>query len=278
MRITARAPNHLGDGVMALPALHALAHRGDLTIQAPAWGADLYRDVPATVVARGLVGRADVAVLFPPSFRAAWQARHAHRRIGVPGDWRRWLVTDLVRPGPHRRDTYAALVAVLGAVVEGGPRWTLRDDDPEVDVPAGHVGLNPISPSGETVMWPGFEALAERVPSPVFYAGPGERLVTRHPTRVGLPLPAFARALSRCAVFVSNDSGAAHFAAACGVPTVVVHASTTASRTGPWGALPVEGPDLSCRPCYRKRCTVGLGCMAIEVERVLDRVNEVLGG
>src|SRR5690606_38407840 len=53
VRIAARAPNHLGDGVMALPALEALARLGDLTIHAPRWGEALYRDLPARVVPRG---------------------------------------------------------------------------------------------------------------------------------------------------------------------------------------------------------------------------------
>ena len=84
-----------------------------------------------------------------------------------------------------------------------------------------------------------------------------------------MSLPAFAAALRRCAVFVSNDSGAAHFARACGVPTVVVHGSTTARRTGPAGAVPVEGPDLPCRPCYRKSCPFpAIPCLDVSVASV----------
>nr|MBA2319762.1 hypothetical protein [Deltaproteobacteria bacterium] len=67
MRILAVAPRHLGDGVMALPALAALARVGDLVIRAPAWGATLYRDVPATLDSAEVDGAgadADVAVVF----------------------------------------------------------------------------------------------------------------------------------------------------------------------------------------------------------------------
>jgi ADP-heptose:LPS heptosyltransferase len=284
VKIVARAPNHLGDGVMALPAIFALADLGELVVQAPGWGRTIYRDVPARIVERGELDRADVAVLFPPSFRAAWEARRAHRRIGVAGDWRRLLLTDVVAEKTHRRDTYAALAAAAGARPEGDPIWRRRPEDPVPDVPEGHIGLNPISVSGATVEWSGFRELADQLGRPVvFYGGPGEEarvagVAGDHPQRVGLPLDAFAGALSRCAVFVSNDSGSAHFARALGVPTVVVHGSTTASRTGPAGAHPVEGPELPCRPCYRKTCAYGLECLAIPVGRVRAAVEAALGG
>lgn len=276
MRIVARAPNHLGDGVMALPAMHALARVGDLVIAAPRWGAELYRDVPARIVGVGPV-EGDVAVLFPPSLRVAWEARRVPRRVGVASDHRRWLLTDVVEPGEHRRDTYAALAGAVGGRVEGAPAYAGRDGDPVVDVPEGHVGLVPVSPSGAPVMWRGYADLARRLGRPVvFYGGPGEDAAVEaiaggHPRRVGLSLPGFARALSRCAVLVGNDSGSAHFARACGVPTVVVYGSTAPERTGPAGAIAVEG-SAPCRPCYRKACPYDLECLDVDVERVLRQV------
>lgn len=282
MRIAARAPNHLGDGVMALPALEALARRGALTIYAPPWAADLYRDVPARLAPRGPM-KGDVAVLFAPSLRAAREARGIPRVVGTPTDHRRWLLTDVVTEGPHRRDTYRRLAEAVGARVQGPPRWTVRPDDPRPELPAGHVGLNAVSVSGAVREWPGFLALADRLGQPVvFYGGPGEEarvaaVAGPFPRAVGLSLPAFAGALQRCAVFVSVDSGAAHFAAAGGVPTVVVHGSTASEGTGPAGSFGVEpaaGP--ACRPCYRQRCRYGLECFDIPVEAVVERVREVL--
>lgn len=281
MRIAARAPNHLGDGVMALPALAALARLGDLTVHAPPWGAALYRDLPARVAPRGPM-RADAAALFAPSLRAALEARRCARRVGLATDHRRWLLTDVVEPALHRGDTYARIAAALGAVAHGPPRFEARPDDPLPEVPEGHVGLNPVSVSGAVREWRGWLALADRLDRPVvFYGGPGEgarvaAVAGPHPRAVGLPLPAFARALGRCAVFVSNDSGPAHFARACGAPTVVVHGSTTAARTGPAGAVPVEGPDLDCRPCYRQRCRRALECFDIPVGAVLSAVRSAL--
>lgn len=279
MRLLARAPNHLGDGVMAIPALRALAGLGPLTVQAPGWGRELYAELGVTLAPPGPAPRLDAAVLFPPSLRVALQALPARRRIGTPTDLRRPLLTDVVPESTHRAETYAALAAVLGARAEGPPTFTGRAPAPAV--PEGHIGLNPVSASGEVVEWRGFRALADRLGRPVvFYGGPGEAarvaaVAGPHPTRVGMSLPAFASALERCAVFVSNDSGAAHFARAVGVPTVVVYGSTRPERTGPAGAAAVVGPSVACAPCYRKRCASRprLLCLGLTVESVQAAVE-----
>jgi ADP-heptose:LPS heptosyltransferase len=286
MHVVAHAPHHLGDGVLALPALAALARvASQLTIQAPAFGADLYRGLGAQVTPPEPMRSGDVAVLFPPSLRAAWWARRVPRRVGTPTDFRGWLLTDRVEERTHRFDTYGALARAVGAEPLGAPEYAVHAEDPAADVPNGHIGFNPLSVSGAVVEWQGYADLAQRWADwPfVFYAGPGEGerlapIAGAGSQRVGLSLPAFASALRRCALFVSNDSGAAHFARACGVPTLVIHGSTIAARTGPRGAVAVEGPSLPCRPCYRKRCVHALECLDIGVERVDAEMRRLLGG
>ncbi len=276
------APNHLGDGVMALPALAALAAAGGpVRIACPGWGAVLYRELQGERVDPRTEARPEeTAVLFPPAFRSAWLARRARRRVGLATDARRLLLTDPVPPGTgHRREDYAALARVLGVRVEAPPRFraTAAEIAAFGDLPV-HVGLNPVSPSGPPVEWPFYAELAARLPDAVrVYAGPGEEAAVR--ARIpgaaliaGLTLGSLAGALARCRALVSNDSGVAHLAAACGVPVVVIHGSTTAGRTGPAGARAVEGPDLPCRPCYRKRCPhPAVPCLSgIPPERVLE--------
>ena len=284
MKLAVRAPNHLGDGVMALPAIQALARLGPTTVYAPGWAADLYRDLDVMIRPRGTLEAADVAVLFAPSLRAAWEARRCARVIGTDTDFRRMLLTHPVRRMPSRPNTYRALATVAGASVSGVPRFEVRDSDGVRTQAEGHVGLNPVSVGGAVREWQGFRALAGRLQAPaVFYGGPGEQDAVNvhagdHPTAVGLSLPAFAASLQSCSVFVSSDSGAAHFAAACGIPTVVVFGSTTASRTGAPGVCAVEGPPMVCRPCYGRRCTQSLECLAIPVGRVQRAVEEVLRG
>ncbi len=135
---------------------------------------------------------------------------------------------------------------------------------------------------GETRSWRGFAALADRLELPViFYGGPGEELRVGgwagcHPTRVGLSLPAFAAALASCALFVTVDTGAAHFARAVGAPVLVIHTSTTAARTGAAGAHAVEGPDPGCRPCYRPTCATGGGCGVVPLDRVVAAARAAL--
>lgn len=266
--LSIRAPDHLGDAVMALPAVEALARLGPVEVHAPRWGPELYAGLP--VVAADAPPRGEVGVLLKPSFGAAWRWRHLPRRVGLAGAGRGWLLTDPVAVPPgHRREGFAAVAARLGAVAEGPPVYRPRGRAPEL--PERHVGLNPWSPS-PTVRWPGFAALAGAIDGPVVvYAGPGEveaaRAATGREPVAGLSLPDFAAALGRCAVFVTNDSGAGHFAAACGVPVVMVHGSTAAARTGVGTPVEAEGPW--CRPCYRKWCFNGLACLgSVEVDRV----------
>lgn len=281
-RIAVRLPNHLGDTVMSWPALHALATVGSLTL----YGPDLLRPYwphgpwePARTMPRGAH---DVAVLLAPSLRAAWEARRVRRRIGTPSDARRWLLTDVVPPRRHRADTYAALALRLGAVAVGPPRLSpsLGRGAPD------HVGLNPVVKGGENRAWPHFRALADALAAhaPVrFYAGPGEdapcaAVAGPHPRSTGQPLAAFAQSLASCGVFVSNDAGAAHFAAALGVPVVVVYGPTAPDRTGPAGARRVVGFRPACAPCYRNRCSLPRQrCHDAPVAAVVAEVEELWG-
>lgn len=253
---------------MALPAIEALARLGPTLVGAPAWGPTLYGHLDLQVQGPTPVPRAQTAVLFPPSFRVAWQARHIPERIGFRGELRSALLsTALTRSPGHREEHYAALARAAGASPEGPPRLPTPAPDPQA--PLDHVALIPVSPSGEPVMWPGFRQLADRVDRPVVYLGPGERWESPHPTH-SLPLDRLMAWLMRARVVVSNDSGVSHLARALGRPTLVLHGSTVPARTGAAGSLAVEGPDLPCRPCYKKRCSVGRApCLDIGVERVL---------
>ena len=52
----------------------------------------------------------------------------------------------------------------------------------------------------------------------------------------GLELPEVAAVMARCALFVGNDSGLMHLAAATGIPTVGLFGPTPASEYAPVGA------------------------------------------
>ena len=76
-------------------------------------------------------------------------------------------------------------------------------------------------------------------------------------------LPALVTTMS---LFVGNNSGPQHIAAALGVPTVNVHTGIVSAREwGPVGPMAVAlQRDMSCSPCYLEKaslCPRGLACL-----------------
>jgi heptosyltransferase II len=68
--------------------------------------------------------------------------------------------------------------------------------------------------------------------------------------------------MSRCRLFISNDSGLMHVAAALGVPTVAIFGSTNPATTAPVGRQTVViHKEVSCSPCLRKTCPTDFRCM-----------------
>lgn len=75
---------------------------------------------------------------------------------------------------------------------------------------------------------------------------------------------------SRCNLFVGNDSGAMHVAAAVGVPVVAVFGSTDPLGTAPMTSerTLVRHP-VSCSPCFLRECPIDHRCMTrVPVENV----------
>src|SRR4051812_45181790 len=118
-RLVIRAPNWLGDAVMALPAMAAVraAFPGTtITIAAVASVAPLFEELTGAgqdeilVVARETEtaslrgGQFDTALLLPNSFRVAWAARRAGipERWGYAGGFRASMLTKAV-PRPAGR-------------------------------------------------------------------------------------------------------------------------------------------------------------------------------
>jgi len=100
----------------------------------------------------------------------------------------------------------------------------------------------------------GFARVASRLPEPVVWVlGPAEaedRALRTLGERVGvvadgLPLAALAGLLASCRVYVGNDSGVSHLAAAVGAPTVAVFGPTDPAVWAPRGerVVVVGGPE-----------------------------------
>lgn len=96
-----------------------------------------------------------------------------------------------------------------------------------------------------------------------------------------LSLPELTALAARARLFVGNDSGVAHVAAAVGAPSVVVFGSSNVRHWGPWTDAPAEvvREEMPCAPCPGYTCAE-FGepeCIKrIPVERVWGAVERVL--
>ena len=255
----------------------------DRIVAAPG-GSGLARVAAVRAAARALRSlRVDTAVVLAPSFEAALTAWLAGvgRRIGHDTDRRRLLLTDPVapRPGVHRADEYLDVARVLDAGVPPppAPRLSLiaadrvgaarlfaamgwRDDARPLFVnPA--AAKTPRAWSAER-----FRTLAERL------AAAGRRVVVHDRPPFEAPagwaaahgvalvrdatLPELAALLERCALYVGNDSGPAHLAAAAGIPTVTIHGPSSPARTAPRASAGEPRAAVSagfgCSPCRER--------------------------
>ena len=227
---------------------------------------------------------ADVAVVMAPSFEAALTARLAgiRRRIGHATDRRRRLLTDAVPPRPeaHRADEYLDLVRVLGVSADAPVLGlSLTPDDRRYAArlfemmawPEGHrpIFVNPAAAKTARAWSSGrFRELAERLaagdpPRPVIvharppFDGSAVWASTHGIALVSdATLPELAAVLERCALYVGNDSGPGHLAAAAGVPTVTVYGPSTPRRTGVRSQADVPhlvvSAAFACSPCRER--------------------------
>jgi ADP-heptose:LPS heptosyltransferase len=70
----------------------------------------------------------------------------------------------------------------------------------------------------------------------------------------GLSLVGLASVIEGCRVFIGNDSGITHMAAALGVPTVALFGPTDPKRWAPRGKhVAVVRRDVSCAPCSHEK-------------------------
>lgn len=108
------------------------------------------------------------------------------------------------------------------------------------------------------------EFVAERGLAPVAIAAPNELGIidallnesSVHVLSLELSLPEVTALAARSRVFVGNDSGIAHIAAAVGTPSVVVFGSSNVAHWRPWNRAKAEVvfEELPCQPCHGYFC------------------------
>lgn len=257
--------------------------------------------------------RFDLALLLPLSFSSALMAylSGAHERIGYATQYRGPLLTrTLALPSDYRNEHlvghYQALLGDLG-IESRGP-------EPEVSV-TGHaeeaarrrlgqhgvgeseplIGMAPGATYGLAKRWPRgrfasvAKALAREYGARVIVLGGMEdaglngRYDLGNASVVDLTglttLDEAAALISRCGLFISNDSGLMHVAAAVGTPVVAIFGSTSPTWTGPIGkAHTVLAGRPDCAPCFARVCpNATYSCLnRVQVRDVLEASREIL--
>lgn len=108
-----------------------------------------------------------------------------------------------------------------------------------------------------------------------------EKMIHRLPKRVGtlfdLPLGVLAAILSRCDVFLSNDTGPMHLAVAVGTPTVALFGPGNFDRFAPQ-QTPHRAlrETIACSPCkqFQNHCRNNACMQLISVESVWEAVSQ----
>jgi len=246
----------------------------------------------------------DASILFQNAIEAAIIAFFAHIpiRAGYDTDGRGFLLTHAVRRQRvvkklHQTHYYLEMVRALGC--SPGRREPKLTVPPEVSrslsLPKGDmIGLAPGAQYGPAKQWfpERFAAVADRLIEAfglkvILFGAASDRETTsqvsshaRHPLIDLAGKTSLAQAMAviaQCRLFITNDSGLMHVAAALGVPVVAIFGSTDPVATGPVGspARIVRHP-LPCSPCFKTHCPTDFRCMTlVEVEEVLAAAREL---
>jgi heptosyltransferase-2 len=319
--ILVRATNWVGDAVMTLPALEALAAacpQAELTVLAKPWVAPVYAAalckpkvmiLEARGIHQGALGRLrlakelrsmgfDWAVLFQNAFEAGfivWWAR-IPVRAGYASDGRGPLLTHGLKRTPavrqlHETSYYLHVLHGAGILPQESPPEGVQ---PELQLPAEYekwadeflasnglqgsrlLGLAPGAAFGPAKCWPAdrFASAAQELvqdgyDAVLLFGSPGEAATTAQVaaefdevkvmdlagrTDLGQALAL----LKRLSMFLTNDSGLMHAAAALGAPTVAVFGSTNPVTTSPLGPeVALVRREVECSPCLKPECPRG---------------------
>ncbi len=257
----------------------------------------------------------DCALLLPNSFSSAWEAWRAgiRERIGYSRDGRGLLLTRAVsvpRKGeiPAHESYYylellrragwieslpevkkirlaisvaAAAAAETRLAEEGSPSGSIR------------IAMAPGAAFGAAKCWPPerFAELANRLHGEygadvILFGSAAERGMAQRISagmkRAPLDLTGKTRIeelpalLAACRLFVGNDSGPMHVAAAAGLPVVAIFGPTDPEGTAPvTPRCTVVRRSVFCSPCFLRECPIDHRCMTrIEVEAVFQAAKK----
>lgn len=242
-------------------------------------------------------GRYDLAILLQNAFEAAAVTALAGipNRYGYATDGRSFLLTHRVPLTPkvrrkHQVEYYLEMLKPLGVPVEPSAP-TLRTT-PGEDAAASEllhafgvkpdqvvIGLNPGSVYGSAKRWlpERFAQVADRLAAEheacvLIFGGKGEEaLGTAIAGMMTAPTIVYSgrttvrqlmALIKRCRLFITNDTGPMHVAAAFGVPLVAIFGPTNPVTTSPYGpGHELVRHPVECSPCLLRECPIDHRCM-----------------
>ena len=298
MRILFISSTRIGDAVLSTGLLSALLERhpgARITIACGPAAEGVFTRMP---------GLERVWVLRKRRWSTHWLGlwRHAALQwwdlvVDLRGSAMAWLVPAraraVMRGGRRPGHRLAHLAEVLGLAPPSLPVawWDVADAAALPPLPEHFLALGPTA-NWSYKVWPPerFVALARAIELPVIVlGGPGDaEAAMAAPVLVALPgatdlvgrltLPQAAALLSRATLYVGNDSGLMHLAAAAGAPTVGLFGPTSADEYAPSGpraravlADPHDSPPGATELDRLPRMD------ALPVERALAAATAMLG-
>lgn len=313
-RIVVRSPNWLGDAVMSIPAARAFKlGRPDarLTILCPPKLSSLWLTVPevddvitveksAWATARKLRNRFEVAVLFPNSFRSAWEVWLAGipRRVGFRGHSRHRLLNQIIpepkkkkAPVPeHHTARYWRIAQRCGAAeIPPLPQKATKKTGKI------RIGICPGAEYGPAKRWPTerfrkvMELVSQKIACTWVIVGTGTDSPLAQEITQGFQgdvedltgktsMEELIGQLKMFAALLTNDTGTMHLADWLGVPLVSIFGSTEPKLTGPRSPQSVAlRHQVECSPCFLRECPIDFRCMkAITPEEAADALLALL--
>lgn len=254
----------------------------------------------------------DLAVLLPNSLKSAWGMRlsGAKRIVGYARDGRSPLLSDAIgipakgEIPPHESYYYLELLRRAGLLDALPQIDQIRFDEFEAKKQRGSelfeasgimlpvIGVSPGAAYGSAKRWlperfaKSARRLAEKMnASVVVFGSAAERSMCEEVAQTAggrnlageTTLRGFIDMTAACALFLTNDSGAMHIAAACGVPSVTVFGPTNEIATGPPGHLArIVREPVDCAPCMLRECPIDHRCMTrVTAEHVIAAAQSI---
>lgn len=262
----------------------------------------------------------DIGYVLPPSFSSAsvFKLAGVKERIGYISDGRRLLLTKpLPLPSPinssHRSETYFNLLrrSVDTEIGYVKPKLFLSDDDintglkllKDFGVTEGQkfvvIAFRAV---GESRRW-GIDKYTEltkriiseydlkvvlvgldvdRLDGDKIALAAGESRVSNQAGKTSVR--ELTSVISQAGMFIGNDSGVAHLAAAVGAPVVVLSGADDPKETSPLASKKklLYLSNLECISCVKNKCLLNgdqfMQCMTgISVDMVMNAFNELMG-